>query len=114
MGRVGVGPAHQKHQKIDQHAVENVNQHVHEVIAEDVVVPKVIIQGKADIGKRATLRRALEAGAVKRVYVDPGHPDRGIVPDVRIVVEMKGPLRECEYTVRPIRYNAVTNNRWIS
>ena len=77
-------------EKIDQHAVHDVDEDVHQVISLDVVATSKVVEREADVGDGTPADVAFESSRVKSFEVDCRQSDRRVVADIGVVVEHEG------------------------
>ena len=61
---------------------------VDEVIAPDVGMVEIVIEGKGEVGERAVLLAVLHHGAPERTRAQRLDPDIGVLGDVGVVVKL--------------------------
>ena len=75
--------------KIYQHGVSDVEQEIHQVIAEYIVSGDIIIYSEREIAERPSLVRAA-GGSGQRVLGQLDHVGIGIIRNIGQVIELKG------------------------
>ena len=81
--------ATEKHsgEKIDKDAVYKMNDNIDHMVARYIILAKEIIHSKADVGNRASRRRALYPCGNHVLNCQIGHPDMDVVLDVVKIIE---------------------------
>ncbi|MGD9097077.1 MAG: hypothetical protein PVF97_03265 [Desulfobacterales bacterium] len=80
-------------QQIQKNAAKPMNKHIHQVVAQNLVPPQVVVQGEADVGHRPAIRRPAESGFDKAARCDIIDTNGLVQANIFYVVKHKGGLQ---------------------